>query len=87
MSFQVRKSFKTKTIEMYRRERKCLHHYLYLIDPEFGFMHIRHPRLDPLGLPDLHQRPRAPRGAMNTSRDERAPPPGCRSGPVKLRAA
>ena len=41
MSFQVRKSFKTKTIEMYRRERKCLHHYLYLIDPEFGFMHIR----------------------------------------------
>ena len=26
---------------MYRRERKCLHHYLYLIDPEFGFMHIR----------------------------------------------
>ena len=41
MSFQVRKSFKTKTIEMYRRERKCLHHYLYLIDAEFGFMHIR----------------------------------------------
>jgi hypothetical protein len=41
MSFQVRKSFKTKTIEMYRRERKCLHHYLYLADPEFGFMHIR----------------------------------------------
>jgi hypothetical protein len=41
MSFQVRKSFKTQTIEMYRRERKCLHHYLYLIDPEFGFMHIR----------------------------------------------
>lgn len=41
MSFQVRKSFKTKTIEMYRRERKCLHHYLYLIDEEFGFMHIR----------------------------------------------
>jgi len=41
MSFQVRKSFKTKTIEMYRRERKCLHHYLYLIDPEFGFMHVR----------------------------------------------
>ena len=22
-------------------ERKCLHHYLYLIDPEFGFMHVR----------------------------------------------
>ena len=41
MSFQVRKSFKTKTISMYRRERKCLHHYVYLMDPEFGFMHIR----------------------------------------------
>ena len=26
---------------MYRRERKCLHHYVYLMDPEFGFMHIR----------------------------------------------
>ena len=41
MSFQVRKSMKTKTIEMYRRERKCLHHYLYAMDREFGFMHIR----------------------------------------------
>jgi hypothetical protein len=41
MSFQVRKSFKTKTIEMYRRERKWLNHYVYLIDPEFGFMDIR----------------------------------------------
>jgi hypothetical protein len=41
MSFQVRKSFKTKTISMYRRERKCLHHYVHLMDPEFGFMHIR----------------------------------------------
>jgi hypothetical protein len=40
MSFQARKSFKTKTIEMYRRERKCLHHYEHLMDPEFGFMHI-----------------------------------------------
>jgi hypothetical protein len=41
MSFQVRKSFKTKTIQMYRRERTCLHHDLYLMDPEFGFMHVR----------------------------------------------
>jgi hypothetical protein len=41
MSFQVRRSFKTHTIEMYRRERKCLHHYLYLMDREFGFMHVR----------------------------------------------
>jgi hypothetical protein len=41
ISFQVRCSFATKTIAMYRRERKCLHHYLYVMDPEFGFMHIR----------------------------------------------
>lgn len=30
MSFQVRKSFKTKTIDMYRAER------MYLMDPEFS---------------------------------------------------
>ena len=41
MSFQVRKSMKTGRIEATRRERKCLHHYLYVIDPEFGFMHVR----------------------------------------------
>ena len=41
MSFQVRKSMKTGRIEATRRERKCLHRYLYLIDPEFGFMHVR----------------------------------------------
>ena len=41
MSYQVRKSFTTRTIQLYRRERKCLHHYLYLIDDEFGFMHVR----------------------------------------------
>jgi hypothetical protein len=26
---------------LFRRERKCLHHYLYLIDDEFGLMHVR----------------------------------------------
>jgi hypothetical protein len=41
MSFQVRKSMKTGRLEATRRERKCLHHYLYVIDPEFGFMHVR----------------------------------------------
>lgn len=41
MSFQVRKRHATGNLEMFRRERACLHHYLYLIDPEFGFMHIR----------------------------------------------
>jgi hypothetical protein len=41
MSFQVRKSHTSHRLEVSRRERKCLHHYLYLIDPEFGFMHVR----------------------------------------------
>ncbi len=41
MSFQVRKNIKTGRIDAARRERKCLHHYLYAIDPEFGFMHVR----------------------------------------------
>ena len=40
-SFQVRKRMATDRLEIFRRERACLHHYLYLIDPEFGFMHIR----------------------------------------------
>ena len=41
MSFQVRKRMATGKLEIFRRERACLHHYLYLIDPEFGFMHVR----------------------------------------------
>lgn len=41
MSFQVRKRDASGRIEMFRRERACLHHYLYLIDDEFGFMHVR----------------------------------------------
>ncbi len=41
MSFQVRKRMATGNLEIFRRERACLHPYLYLIDPEFGFMHIR----------------------------------------------
>jgi hypothetical protein len=40
-SFQVRKRHSSGRLELFRRERKCLHHYLYLIDPEFGFMHVR----------------------------------------------
>ena len=40
-SFQVRKRYDSGKLELFRRERKCLHHYLYLIDPEFGFMHVR----------------------------------------------
>src|SRR4051794_38729650 len=40
-SYQVRRSMKTHRIELYRRERRCLHHYVYLIDPQFGWMHVR----------------------------------------------
>ena len=40
-SFQVRKRYESGKLELFRRERKCLHHYLYLIDDEFGFMHVR----------------------------------------------
>lgn len=40
-SFQVRKRHSSGRLELFRRERKCLHHYLYLIDAEFGFMHVR----------------------------------------------
>jgi hypothetical protein len=40
-SFQVRKRYESGRLELFRRERKCLHHYLYLIDDEFGFMHVR----------------------------------------------
>jgi hypothetical protein len=40
-SFQVRKRHSSGRLELFRRERKCLHHYLYLIDPEFGFIHVR----------------------------------------------
>jgi hypothetical protein len=40
-SFQVRKRHGSGRLELFRRERKCLHHYLYLIDEEFGFMHVR----------------------------------------------
>jgi hypothetical protein len=40
-SLQVRKRHGSGRLELFRRERKCLHHYLYVIDDEFGFMHVR----------------------------------------------
>jgi hypothetical protein len=39
-SFQVSKFADTGRLEIRPRLRKCLHYYLYLIDPEFGFMHV-----------------------------------------------
>src|SRR5712691_5800637 len=40
-SFQVRGERGTRELTVIRRQRKCVHHYFYFIDPEFGFMHIR----------------------------------------------
>ena len=40
-SFQVRGDRRTGSLDAIRRERKCVHHYLYLMDAEFGFMHVR----------------------------------------------
>jgi hypothetical protein len=40
-SFVVRGNRETHKLEAVRKRRKCLHFYLYLIDPEFGFMHVR----------------------------------------------
>ena len=41
MSFEVRGNRKAQKLEVVRAARKCLHYYFYLIDGEFGFMHIR----------------------------------------------
>jgi hypothetical protein len=40
-SFTVAGNRETKRLEVVHRPRKCLHYYLYLIDPEFGWMHVR----------------------------------------------
>jgi hypothetical protein len=40
-SFDVRGNRKTHKLEVVRRERRYLHFYFYLIDPRFGFMHVR----------------------------------------------
>src|SRR3954465_11661873 len=40
-SFGVTPNRQTRRLEVVRRRRKCLHYYLYQIDPEFGWMHVR----------------------------------------------
>ena len=40
-SFSVVGNRTSHLLEVVRRRRKCLHLYLYLIDPEFGWMHVR----------------------------------------------
>jgi hypothetical protein len=41
LSFQVVGNRKSQKLEVIRARRKCLHFYFYLMDPEFGFMHVR----------------------------------------------
>jgi len=40
-SFTVVGNRRTQRLEVVYRPRKCRHYYLYLIDPEFGWMHVR----------------------------------------------
>jgi hypothetical protein len=40
-SFEVRGNRASQRLEVVRRRRKCLHLYFYLIDAEFGWMHVR----------------------------------------------
>src|SRR3954462_2697444 len=40
-SFAVAPNRQTRRLEVVRRPRKCLHYYLYRIDPEVGWMHVR----------------------------------------------
>jgi hypothetical protein len=40
-SFTVGRNHATHQLEAIYRQRKCVHLYFYLIDPEFGFMHVR----------------------------------------------
>ncbi|WP_291984509.1 hypothetical protein [Candidatus Accumulibacter sp. ACC007] len=41
VSFAVAGNRKTQRLEVVRRNRRCLHLYWYLIDPVFGWMHVR----------------------------------------------
>src|SRR5512134_3886482 len=40
-SFAVMPNRQTQRLDVVHRPRKCLHDYLYVIDPEFGWMHVR----------------------------------------------
>lgn len=40
-SYTVRRNRQARQLELVLQERKCLHVYFYLLDREFGFMHIR----------------------------------------------
>ena len=40
-SLGVQGNRQSQKLEVVRRRRKCLHFYFYILDPEFGFMHVR----------------------------------------------
>jgi hypothetical protein len=40
-SYDVRGNRAQHTLELVRRRRRCVHYYAYLIDPRFGWMHVR----------------------------------------------
>ena len=40
-SFSIHPNRQKRELELVARERKCLHVYFYLLDPDFGLMHIR----------------------------------------------
>lgn len=40
-AFGIRRNRASHKLEVVREFRKCLHYYLYYLDPEFGFMHVR----------------------------------------------
>jgi hypothetical protein len=40
-SFDVVRNRDAHRLEVVRRRRKCLHYYVYLLDPELGFCHVR----------------------------------------------
>ena len=40
-SFEVRRCHATKSLDLQKAWRKCLHYYHYYLDPQWGLMHIR----------------------------------------------
>jgi hypothetical protein len=40
-AFSVQGNHRTKRLEVVLRSRKCLHFYFYILDPQFGLLHVR----------------------------------------------
>src|SRR5262249_52861037 len=50
LSFHVRGNREAHKLEVVRGARKCLHFYFYIMDREFGFMHVRLQSWFPFGI-------------------------------------